>query len=72
MIEDELLFTISKLIAESDSIGEQYCYCRQYTREIFEEEKIELIGNPYNTNYQPRNYVELAREIIKVVQSCSV
>lgn len=30
MTEDQLLFEVSKLIAESDSIGEGYGYCAKY------------------------------------------
>lgn len=33
--EIEFLFQITKKIAESDSIGEGYEYCREYTREMF-------------------------------------
>lgn len=33
--ELEFLYSITKLIAESDSIGEAYSYCNEYTREQF-------------------------------------
>jgi hypothetical protein len=32
MNEDQLLFEVSKLIAESDSIGEGYWYCAKYDK----------------------------------------
>lgn len=33
--ELDFLFQITKQIAESDSIGEQYSYCSKYTKEMF-------------------------------------
>jgi len=71
MTEDELLFTISKLIAESDSISEQYHYCPRYTIEHFTHQKAARSGTPLNEDYSNMNYVDLAGVIIKVVQSCS-
>ncbi len=49
--ELEFLFQITKTIAESDSIGEEYSYCTNYTRELFnnaekhiEDEEYQLRG----------------------------
>lgn len=36
--ELNLLFDFTKIIAETDSIGEQYSYCKSYTYLKFEEE----------------------------------
>ncbi len=33
--EMDFLFNITKHIAESDSIGEEYGYCNKYTQEMF-------------------------------------
>lgn len=33
--ELEFLFNITKTIAETDSIGEGYSYCSEYTKEMF-------------------------------------
>lgn len=35
--EIDFLFKITKIIAESDSIGEGYTYCKEYTIEYFDE-----------------------------------
>ncbi len=34
-----LVFEITKIIAETDSIGEDYRYCDEYTRECFESDE---------------------------------
>lgn len=33
--ELEFLYNITKQVAESDSIGEGYAYCKKYTKEMF-------------------------------------
>ena len=54
--EIEFLYSITKVIAESDSIGEAYSYCNEYTREQFnnaekhiEQEEYVLMG--YKDHY---------------------
>ena len=36
MIYKEKWYSVAKIIAESDSIGEGYQYCKDYTLELFE------------------------------------
>lgn len=38
--EINFLFNITKQIAESDSIGEEYGYCCEYTRDMFNDAEI--------------------------------
>ncbi len=45
----DFLFNITRCIAESDSIGEEYAYCRKYTREMF---------NNGEKHIQPQEYKE--------------
>lgn len=55
MNEDQLLFEVSKLIAESDSIGEGYGYCRSYDKKKHND-----------PSYQ--DYRDLAQVIIDLVK----
>lgn len=54
--EIEFLYSITKLIAESDSIGEAYSYCNEYTREQFNNaekhiEKEEYVNRGFKDHY---------------------
>lgn len=57
----ELLYKIAREIAESDSIGEGYSYCHEYSRRYFGEELI-AIRNSKETVW---NYTGVALEIYK-------
>ncbi len=50
----ERVFSVTKLIAESDSIGECYSYCPDYNEKRFCEE----IKNIINGVYTDANYLE--------------
>ena len=59
----ELLYKISKLIAENDSIGKRHSYCRFYSKRIFDEEIKELEeskGTPDEEIVATRSYISLA------------
>ena len=49
----KLLYEITKLIAESDSIGESWSYCSDYTKIKFEDEKNKILNNSISMN----NYI---------------
>jgi len=55
MTDDQLLFEVSKLIAESDSIGEGYGYCSNYNEKKHDDPR-----------YQ--EYRDLAKVIIDLVK----
>lgn len=55
MTEDQLLFEVSKLIAESDSIGEGYGYCDKY-------------GKKEHNDPDYQEYRDLAQVIIDLVK----
>ncbi len=40
--ELEFLFQITKQIAEADSIGEEYAYCSEYTKEMFNNSEMHV------------------------------
>jgi len=48
--EMELLYQITKIIAEADSIGEGYGYCEEYDKYKFEKEKQILLTANENTH----------------------
>lgn len=54
---DDIIFEVAKLVAESDSIGEGYSYCRNYTREMFDNPDGEC----------EEEYKELAKQIVSTV-----
>ena len=60
----KILYEVSKIIAESDSIGEGYPYCPDYTSEEFEKELNE-IGQ--KSDKLLSTYVGVAIDILKVV-----
>lgn len=41
--DEQFLYEIAKIIAESDSVGEGYSYCERYSRERFEEEQKKIM-----------------------------
>ena len=55
----ELLYKIARAIAESDSIGEGYPYCRKYSRGYFKKE----LNSIRNNKKQGGDYVEVALDI---------
>jgi hypothetical protein len=59
MNEDQLLFEVSKLIAEADSIGEGYGYCSKYDKKKHDDPR-----------YQ--EYRDLAQVIIDLVKTDEV
>lgn len=59
MTKEEKLFKIAKIIAESDSIGEMYHYCDDYTKEWFDEEKEE----------NGITYLSVAKEILEIFEN---
>ena len=47
----ELLYKITKIVAESDSIGEQRAYCLKYSNDTFLAEKNDLEKGGYCHDY---------------------
>lgn len=52
--ELDFLFNITKHIAESDSIGEQYSYCSEYTKEMFNNAEKHI----HNEELKKRGYID--------------
>jgi hypothetical protein len=58
MNENGLLFKITKIIAESDSIAEGYRYCMEFTQEDWERE----------LNNESCGWIDVAREILNIIK----
>lgn len=42
LLGDEIVYIVAKHFAESDSIGEGYSYCREYTKDNFNDKSDEV------------------------------
>ena len=62
----DLWYQIANIIAESDSIGESYGYCSNYTKEKFEEE-LKEIEKGKNQEGSVYNYATVAEDILKLL-----
>ena len=54
--ELEFLFSVTKIIAESDSIGEQWNYCLIYTKEDFNNAEKHKLKTIFSTQEQKDRY----------------
>jgi len=61
--KDELIYQITKVIAESDSIGEGYSYCKEYTKEMFVLDK-----KNFNEKSYGNSYFDVGKQIMKIVE----
>jgi hypothetical protein len=70
-MDEQLIFQVTKLIAESDSICEGYSYCEEFTERLYEIEKggatQEFMGEM--REIEPVGWRDLAIEIIQLVES---
>lgn len=70
--EHKKLFAVAKIIAESDSIGEGYGYCDEFTEEMFMDviDK-KVYEDIYQSSQAETNveYIEVAKRILNIVES---
>ena len=54
--ELEFFFNIAKQVAESDSIGESYSYCREYTKKDFNNAEKHIPAEEYMARGEKEEY----------------
>lgn len=70
-MDEELVFQVTKLIAESDSIAEGYGYCQVFTMDDYKTEKGEAVEEFMGEmrKVSPVGWRDLAVKIIQLVQA---